>query len=61
MTLLFAIASSMRRTELSRATASGMKEFGNNTVSRRGRTGSSGGIASGRSPAETSSSVGVSS
>jgi hypothetical protein len=36
-----AIASSMSLTELSRATASGMNELGNNTVSRSGRTGTS--------------------
>ena len=34
-------ASSMRRTELSRATASGMKAWGNSTVSRSGRMASS--------------------
>src|SRR5262245_608841 len=49
------IASSISRTELSRATASGMKELGNNTVSRSGRIGSSGGIDNGRSAAATSS------
>ena len=53
MSLPPAIASSIRRTELSRATASGMNEFGNSTVSRSGRTGSSAGTVSGRSPAET--------
>ena len=46
------IASSIRRTELSRATASGMNEFGNSTVSRSGRIGSSSGTASGRSPVD---------
>src|SRR5215471_9245264 len=55
MSLPFAIASSMRRTELSRATASGMNEFGKRTVSRSGRIGSSDGIESGRSPIESSS------
>ena len=45
--LLPLIASSMRRTELSRATASGRNELGNNTVSRSGRIGSSLGIATG--------------
>src|SRR5436190_12142366 len=55
MSLPFAIASSMSRTELSRATASGMKEFGKSTVSRSGRIGSSDGIASGRSPLVRSS------
>ena len=55
------IASSIRRTELSRATASGMKEFGNSTVSRSGRTGSSGGIEIARSSLpEVSSNVGAS-
>src|SRR5688572_17224394 len=34
-------ASSISRTELSRATASGMNEFGNSTVSRSGSTGNS--------------------
>ena len=42
------MASSIRRTEVSRATASGMNEFGNSTVSRSGRTGSSAGIDGGR-------------
>src|SRR5688572_7028848 len=37
----------MRRTEASRATARGMKEFGKRTVSRRGNTGSSAGISTG--------------
>ena len=55
ISLPFAIASSIRRTELSRATASGMNEFGNRTVSRSGRIGSSDGMLSGRSPMETSS------
>jgi len=55
MSLPFAIASSIKRTELSRATASGMNEFGKRTVSRRGRIGSSDGMWSGRSPIETSS------
>ena len=50
------VASSIRRTEASRATASGMKELGNSTVSRSGSTGSSGGIDSGRSPAASRSS-----
>ncbi len=50
-----AIDSSMRRTELSRATASGMNELGKRTVSRNGRTGSSGGTTSGRSPLGASS------
>ena len=44
---LSAMASSISRTELSRATARGMKEFGNRTVSRRGSTGNSGGIDTG--------------
>ena len=44
ISLPLAIASSIRRTELSRATASGMNEFGNSTVSRSGRIGSSAGI-----------------
>src|SRR4029079_11829450 len=52
-----AIASSIRRTELSRATASGMKELGNRTVSRNGSTGSSAGIDIGRSPSEISSAL----
>ena len=42
-------ASSIRRTELSRATASGMNEFGNSTVSRSGSTGSSAGTWNDRS------------
>ena len=54
-----AIASSISRTELSRATASGMNEFGKRTVSRSGRIGSSDGIESGRSPIETSSALRV--
>ena len=54
------IASSIRRTEVSRATASGMNEFGKRTVSRSGRTGSSGGMESARSPSEDSSNVGAS-
>ena len=49
------IASSIRRTELSRATASGMKELGNSTVSRSGRTGSSGGTTRAFSTSPTSS------
>ena len=53
-------ASSMSRTELSRATASGMKEFGNSTVSRSGSTGSSAGMwndwSAGGSPASNRSS-----
>ncbi len=53
--LPFAMASSIRRTELSRATASGMNELGKRTVSRSGRIGSSDGIDSGRSPFEGSS------
>src|SRR5689334_16029990 len=57
ISLPFAIASSMRRTELSRATASGMNEFGKRTVSRSGRIGSSDGIESGRSPIEMSSAL----
>ena len=44
ISLPLAIASSISRTELSRATASGMNEFGNRTVSRSGRIGSSDGI-----------------
>src|SRR5688500_20279884 len=48
------MASSIRRTELSRATANGMNEFGKSTVSRSGSTGSSDGIARGRSPARSS-------
>src|SRR5438105_12327518 len=55
ISLPFAIASSMRRTELSRATASGMNEFGKRTVSRSGRIGSSGGIDKGRSLVDASS------
>ena len=43
------VASSIRRTDASRATASGMNEFGNSTVSRSGNTGSSGGMTSGAS------------
>src|SRR5258706_1032224 len=50
-----AIASSISRTELSRATASGMNELGNSTVSRSGRIGNSAGMASGRSPVRLSS------
>ena len=61
MSLPFAIASSIRRTELSRATASGMNEFGKRTVSRNGRIGSSGGIESGRSAFDRSSDLRVSS
>ena len=38
-----ALASSTRRTDASRATASGMNELGNRTVSRSGSTGSSAG------------------
>ena len=57
MTLLALIDSSMSRTELSRATASGMNELGNSTVSRSGSSGSSGGMAGGPSPAETSSRI----
>src|SRR5688572_5836507 len=49
MSLAPDIASSMRRTEASRATASGMNEFGKRTVSRSGRIGNSLGTASGRS------------
>ena len=55
ISLPFAIASSMSRTELSRATASGMNEFGKRTVSRSGRIGSSDGMTCGRSPIEMSS------
>ena len=55
ISLPLAIASSMSRTELSRATASGMNEFGKRTVSRSGRIGSSAGMTGGRSPLETSS------
>jgi hypothetical protein len=61
ISLPLAIASSIRRTELSRATASGMNEFGNSTVSRSGRIGSSDGIDNGRSPIETSSGLRLSS
>src|SRR5262245_49916694 len=61
MSLPLEIASSIRRTELSRATASGMNEFGNRTVSRSGRIGSSSGSAIGRSPVENSSRSRVSS
>src|SRR6187431_186135 len=49
MSLAPDIASSMRRTDASRATASGMNEFGKRTVSRSGRIGNSLGTASGRS------------
>src|SRR5580704_13986272 len=55
MSLPFAMASSIRRTELSRATARGMKEFGKRTVSRSGKIGSSDGIEGGRWPFERSS------
>src|SRR5205085_1244686 len=48
MSLPLVMASSIRRTELSRATASGMNEFGKRTVSRSGRIGSSDGMLSGR-------------
>ena len=48
-------ASSIRRTELSRATASGMNECGKRTVSRKGRIGSSGGKDRTASPPATSS------
>src|SRR5260221_8745270 len=44
-----AMASSMSLMEVSRATASGMKEFGNSTVSRNGRTGTSAGTTYDRS------------
>ena len=44
-----AFASSTRRTDASRATASGMNELGNRTVSRSGSTGQFGGIWSDRS------------
>ena len=54
--LLSAMASSISWTELSRATARGMKEFGKRTVSRRGNTGSSGGTDTGPGPPEPSSS-----
>ncbi len=43
-----AIASSIRRTELSRATASGMNEFGKSTVSLSGSTGNSDGSGNDR-------------
>src|SRR5262245_21643353 len=56
-----ALASSTRRTEASRATASGMKELGKRTVSRSGRTGSSGGIWSGRSGSSVDAPAGRSS
>src|SRR5687768_8680061 len=55
------IASSIRRTELSRATASGMNEFGNSTVSLSGRIGSSSGIVSTRLAPGSSCKSGVSS
>src|SRR5688572_8724057 len=45
------IALSIRATELSRATASGMNELGNSTVSRNGNTGISAGTAGFRSDA----------
>src|SRR6187455_168953 len=45
------MASSIRRTELSRATASGMNELGNRTVSRSGRIGTSPGTVNDRSAA----------
>ena len=50
-----ALASSTRRTEASRATASGMNELGNRTVSRSGSTGSSGGIWNDRSASDVTS------
>ena len=51
ITLPPAIASSISLTELSRATASGMNELGNSTVSRSGSTGTSVGTVNERSPA----------
>ena len=54
--LLSAMASSISCTELSRATARGMKELGKRTVSRRGNTGSSDGIDTRPGPPEPSSS-----
>ena len=56
--LLSAMASSISCTELSRATARGMKEFGKRTVSRRGNTGSSDGTST--RPGSLSSSSGSS-
>src|SRR5687767_13377988 len=44
MSLAPDIASSISRTEASRATANGMNELGNRTVSRSGRIGNSPGI-----------------
>ena len=51
ITLAPAIASSISLTDDSRATASGMNEFGNSTVSRSGSTGTSPGTVYERSPA----------
>src|SRR6185436_3972581 len=48
------VASSIRRTDASRATASGMNELGKSTVSRSGSTGNESGM-NGRSVLETSS------
>ena len=53
-------ASSMSRTELSRATARGMNELGNSTVSRSGSTGSSAGTWNGCSADGSSASNGLS-
>src|SRR5579864_3159565 len=50
MSLSPAIASSMSLIELSRATANGMKEWGNSTVSRSGSSGTSAGTTYVRSP-----------
>src|SRR5204863_2324413 len=54
------MASSIRRTDVSLATASGMNELGKRTVSRRGRIGSSSGRLSGRSVESSSTSRGSS-
>ena len=53
-------ASSIRRTELSRATASGMNELGKRTVSRSGNTGSSAGTWNGCSADGSSAPNGLS-